>query len=137
MEKLFTADDIYVVLATIVAGMLVITLWTRQTPNVNSVRLFSEMLNSRGGNILLLAGLTVYFFHHALKLFYVILQQVQAGTLKENNAVALMGIQFVTTTAFGGFSGSLLTMMQGDSRKGFRGTDLPPTVTNNLTASGN
>lgn len=89
-------------------------------------------LNSRGGNILILSLFSVYFFHHAMTLFYHLLDMVQNNQLKPDNAFALMALQFASATAFGGFSGALLKTMTGDSSRS-RSTDgtTPDSTTDN------
>ena len=123
----------------IVAIVAVIT-WIRNPATVSAqmsrpVKEAIDTMNSRGANILLLAGMAIYFFHSAMNLFYVVMDKIQAGTLTADNAIALMGLQFATSSAFGGFAGALLTMMVGGESKPLPPV-VPPTVTQSLTFSG-
>lgn len=119
----FDKWDVYFVLIGIVVTFVVLQ-WAKKLPSPAAVQEVLAALNSRGGNILILSAFSVYFFHDAISLFYNLLEQVKAGTLKPDNAYALMALQFVTTTAFGGFSGALLKTMTGESSKA-RVTDSP------------
>ena len=100
MTELITAGNIETLLVGLLVAFLVVFTTIKTPPSLTGMKDFVEMLNSRGGNMALLALMTVYFFHHAIKMFYIILQQIQAKTLTADNAVALMAIQFVTSHCF-------------------------------------
>lgn len=106
----------------------------RRLPSADSIQTLITMLNTKGGNILILSVMAMVFFRSFMHLVYVVLQQIQAQTLREDNAIALMGLQFVSTTAFGGALGALLKTMTGEAPQ-------PPAnsvnVTNSLVSSGN
>lgn len=106
---------------------LLVGSWMKKLPSTSSIGEFITILNSRGGNILVLAVMSLYFFRQAMILFYAMLAQIQAGTLKENNALALMAVQFVTSSAFGGAMGALLKTMTGESSAS-RSVDRRPNV---------
>lgn len=89
--------------------------WHGRLPSTDSIQEFITMLNSRGGNILVLTCLSMYFFKYAVYLFFHLLQLTREGKITPDNAFALMAVQFLTTTAFGGFSGALLKTMTGES----------------------
>lgn len=96
--------------------------WNDKLPSTEAIQEFTATLNSRGGNILILTAGSIYFFRHAIYLFYKLLDLVQGGQLTPDNAYALMSLQFVTSTAFGGAFGALLKTMTGESSKA-RSTD--------------
>lgn len=142
----FDAGDIWIALGTLAITLFVLLLWKEKLPASGSVSDVLQMLNSRGGNIAVLAVMSLVFFRAATHMYYVVLAQIQAGTLREDNAIALTGLQFITSTAFGGSMGALLKTMTGDSSSS-RATDRngngngngngkTPTVTNTLTVSG-
>lgn len=89
--------------------------WHNKLPPVESVQKFIAMVNSRGGNIVILAIGSVYFFKYSMYLFLHLLEMVKNNTITESNAFGLMAIQFVTTSAFGGAMGALLKTMTGES----------------------
>ena len=106
-------------------------------PSMDSVQSFVTMFNSRGGNILVLSLGSVYFFKYAMYLFLHLLHLASEGKITPDNAFALMATQFLTTTAFGAFSGALLKTMTGESPAPKNGNgSVVATVLNNLNASG-
>lgn len=72
-------------------------------------------LNSRGGNILVLAGLSIWFFQVGMKFMYYLIEMVSAKKLDDSNSLAMLGIQWITGAAFGGAFGALLKTMTGDN----------------------
>lgn len=84
-------------------------------PNTKAISEFMSVLNTRGGNIFVLALASAYFFRYSMYMFNMLLGMVRDKTISEDNAFALMAIQFVTTTAFGGAMGALLKTMTGES----------------------
>lgn len=106
----------------------ILVLWTLlqyagKTPNLRSVKDLLISLDSKGGNIFILAVLSCFFFVHALRLFYHLLSAIMSKTLTSENAFALMGLQFVTSSAFGGAFGALLKTMSGTASLEARGQD--------------
>jgi hypothetical protein len=98
--------------------------WNKKLPPTDSIQKFVAIINSRGGNIVILTVASVYFFRYSMYLFMHLLEMVQAKTITEDNAFGLMAIQFVTTSAFGGAMGALLKTMTGESSTA-RATDSP------------
>lgn len=89
--------------------------WNDKLPSTKSIQHFVSIINSRGGNIIILAASSVYFFKYSMYIFMDLLTMVKDKTISEDNAFALMAIQFVTTSAFGGSMGALLKTMTGES----------------------
>src|SRR5208282_1711799 len=89
--------------------------WYGKLPSTDSIQKFVAVINSRGGNIAILAIGAIYFFRYSMYMFLHLLSMVKDKTIAEDNAFALMGIQFVTTSAFGGAMGALLKTMNGES----------------------
>lgn len=103
--------------------------WQGKLPSVSSIQHFVSIINSRGGNIVILSLGAVYFFRYSMYIFTDLLNMVRDKTISEDNAFALMAIQFVTTSAFGGAMGALLKTMTGESSTA-RSTDkIPPGTT--------
>ena len=102
----------------------VVMQWYGKLPSVDSVQKFVAVVNSRGGNIVILCVAGLYFFKYSMYLFMDLLSMVRNKTISEDNAFALMAIQFVTTSAFGGAMGALLKTMTGESSSARKG-DIP------------
>jgi len=94
---------------------LVILLWFKRLPSIDSYERFLHSLDSRGGNILILTGLTWYSASQAIKLFWHLIYLVHDGKLQGNDGVTQVAISFVTTTLAGGFSGALIKTLTGMS----------------------
>lgn len=116
-----TADDVLhsqiVTGAPILALILLVLVmqWKNKLPSSDAVNRFFEALDSRGGNILILGCFSFYFFRHAIYLFYNLFSLERGGYVKQDDAFALMSLQFVTATAFGGAFGAMLKTMTGDT----------------------
>jgi hypothetical protein len=93
----------------------VVMQWNKRLPSTDSIQKFVAVINSRGGNIVILSIASIYFFRYSMYLFLHLLFMVQNKTITEDNAFGLMAIQFVTTSAFGGAMGALLKTMTGES----------------------
>lgn len=107
--------DIFYVLGGALVVLFVLA-WRKQLPSIGAIQDIVNVLNTKGGNILLLAIMAMIFFKSTLHLAYTILDQIEAKTLREDNAIALMALQFCTTSAFGGAMGAMLTMMTGETK---------------------
>lgn len=109
-------------------------------PAVHSWHQFLESFNSRGGNILILGGLSMFFFVQSMRLFYQVIDMAKAGVIKQDNAFILMALQFTTSSAFGGAFGAMLKTMTSDSGVS-RKTDgavpplIPPAPATNINAT--
>ena len=86
-----------------------------QAPTVAGLRDFVNVLDSRGGNILLLALFSAYGFTATMRLFYVAFALFTAKALEPQNAVLLMALQFCTTSVFAGSFGAMLKTMSGNT----------------------
>lgn len=100
--------------------------WSDKLPSVSSIQHFVAIVNSRGGNIIILSAATIYFFKYSMYIFMNLLDMVRDKTITQDNAFALMAIQFITTSAFGGAMGALLKTMTGESSSA-RSTDIRTT----------
>jgi hypothetical protein len=122
--------------AVALAIILVIALfqWYGKLPPMQDLRDLADMLNSRGGNIIILTIFSGLFFVQSMRLFYQLLDMVKNQTLSQDNSFALMGLQFATSSAFGMAFGSLLKTMTGESSK-VRASDPPITEDGGATAT--
>lgn len=98
--------------------VLILTLWLLlvkwgRHPSISDILSIVSVVNSRGGNILVLGGISLYFFTTAVRMFQFSLHEVAEKRLTPDNAVLMMGLQFVTGVAFGGAFGAMLKAMTG------------------------
>ncbi len=84
-------------------------------PSIEALRSTAEVLNTKGGNILLLTGMSMIFFFIGMRFIYWSVDMIIDGKLTADNAMALTGVSWVTGTVFGGAFGALLKTMTGDS----------------------
>ncbi len=109
----FDPMDIYIALG---AAFLTVAMlgWADKLPTTPQLQDIMTILNSRGGNILVLSILTVYFFWRSEHMYYVVLAQIQSNSLTSDNGIALNGLSFDTGVASAAF-GALLKTMSPDS----------------------
>jgi hypothetical protein len=101
------------IVVSVLLGVWLFLLMTRRAPEIGVIRDFVNIVNSRGGNIVVLGLFSAYFFQATMRLFYYAFELLQAGQLKDNNAILLMALQFCTTSAFAGSFGAMLKTMTG------------------------
>jgi hypothetical protein len=102
--------DLYIGLGAVLYLVLAIA---NKLPAVESIRRLMSALDDRGGNIVVLVALTVWFFAQAIYMFYYAINMIGSGKIDGKDAVLLMGLQFVTGVAFGGSFGALLKTLNG------------------------
>ena len=108
-----------------------VLIYTKRAPSVSSIREFVDIFSDRGGVIVMLGALSIYFFISAMRLFYVAITLMGDNKLDPQNSIILMGIQFVTGTAFGGSFGAMLKTMNGQAPP----PEPPPVVTATTTST--
>ena len=111
------AGLIFILLATAILLYLI----HRYEPK--QLRELVAILNTKGGNIILLAFFSMAFFYSSMQMFYFGLNLIVDKKISPENAVLLMGIAFVTGSAFGGAFGALITMLSGEGRSAERQAD--------------
>lgn len=102
--------DLYIGLG---AALYLVLALVNKLPAVESIRRLMSALDDRGGNIVVLVGMTVWFFAQAIYMFYFAINMIGSGKIDGKDAVLLMGLQFVTGVAFGGSFGALLKTLNG------------------------
>lgn len=110
------------VISLFVFMVFVIMGWNHRLPEPWAVKQYISALNDRGGNIVVLVIMTVWFFSVSVKIFYYAFDLLSQKRLDADNAILLMAVQFVTSSAFGGSFGALLKTMTGSDSMA-RGTD--------------
>jgi len=94
----------------------------RRLPEPWVIKHYVSALNDRGGNIVVLCMMSAWFFSVSVRIFYYAFQLLSEKKLDPDNAILLMAVQFVTSSAFGGSFGALLKTMTGSDSTA-RGTD--------------
>jgi fumarate reductase subunit D len=107
----------YIAIAVVVI-LYCLFLYLGKLPSMESVQRLATLLDTKGGNIIVLTSLALYFFHDATVMYYVVIDKIKDGTITADNGIALNGLMFATG-AFSGVSGALLKVMSGaDPAKG-------------------
>lgn len=99
-------------LIVVIVGFLLLLLANR-LPSAQGFSQFVGVMNSRGGNILILLGMVVYFTGKGIQLFYYALELIRYKQLTPDNAILLMGLTWITSQMGGGAMGALLKTMTG------------------------
>ena len=86
-------------------------------PSIESITRFVDLLNSKGGNIIVLIFFSLVGAYATVRMFYYLTQLSVDGKLQQDNAYALMGLAFLTNQLTGAFIGALLKTMTGDTPK--------------------
>ena|ERR1700690_3515576 len=112
---------------TLVVLIYSLFLYLGRLPSMESLQKFVTILDTKGGNILVLVLLALYFFHDATVMYYVLIDKIKDGTIATDNGIALNGLMFATG-AFSGVSGALLKVMSGADPKPAPGTSAVETT---------
>lgn len=85
-----------------------------RVPDTQSFQEAATILNSRGGNILILTVLSMYFFHRTELMYYIVMDKIKDNSITTDNGIALNGLLF-STGAFSGAMGALVKTMSPDA----------------------
>ncbi len=99
----------------------------RLWPAVTSVRDLAELLNTKGGVILLLGAFSIAFFFAGMRWLYWTTMLIVNKQITPDNAVISMGFNWISGAAFGAAFGAMLNSMKGEPA--------PPPVTNATTST--
>jgi hypothetical protein len=130
-SALILRPDVYILLGVVLV-LYIVGMITNKLPTTGAIHDLVAMVDSKGGNIIILFFLAMYFFHRTEQMYYGVMALVNTGKIASDNGVALNGLLFCTG-AFGSVSGALLKVMTG--------TELPPqngkvvTTVTNVTES--
>lgn len=114
--------------------MYVVMSYRHTLPSIGAVQELANVVNTKGGNILVLLFLTLIFFFTGIGIIYWALNRMLEGKLSADNAVLMMGLSWILGTAFGGSFSSMLKVMSGEDPKPTPGTTTTST-TNVATVS--
>lgn len=86
-------------------------------PTMQAFKDFADVINSAGGNILLLGLFTAWAIRIAMQFFYHLLA-LPDDRLSKADAIVTAGIAFVTGSIFGTFAGALIKTLTGGKANG-------------------
>jgi hypothetical protein len=112
----------------LIALVLVIflALWLLgRLPGIDQFRQFANAADTRGGNIAILAGLSVFFFCVGIGFSYYVVDLLEDKTITPDNTMVMLLIQWITGTAFGGTMGALIKTLNSERRNGSNGNSKP------------
>src|ERR1700677_754279 len=112
-EQLFSVSWIDVVIFGAIIGVWMILLLKGKSPSIVDFRDFVNVWNSRGGNIIILLGLSIYSFRVGMRFFYHAVGLITEGKLDEKSALLMLAVQWITGSVFGMFAGALIKTMTG------------------------
>jgi uncharacterized membrane protein len=105
-------DILYVLLgALLVLGIVV---WRKAWPSAQVTHDLVELMNTKGGIIILLWITSMIFFFVGMKMVYWGVNRMLEGKLSTDNALILSAFNWITGSAFGGAFGALLKTMVGE-----------------------
>jgi hypothetical protein len=87
----------------------------RLWPAVTSVRDLAELLNTKGGIILMLGAMSLIFFFTGMRWLYWSTMLIVHKELAADNALVLNGFNWVSGAAFMGAFGAMLNAMKGET----------------------
>lgn len=102
--------------------VMVLMQWHGKLPTMNSLNSLANIINSRGGNIMVLGGFSILFFVTAIRFTYWIISKSMDGKVTVENSVAMAAFTWITGSAFGGSFTSMVKAMTGENTKA-RSTD--------------
>jgi hypothetical protein len=122
----------YVLIGSLIASYLVLS-FANRLPSMSSFKEFADIINSAGGNILLLTLLTVWSIKIAMQFFYHLLG-MDATQFDKASSIVTAGITFVQGGLSGMFIGALIKTLSGG--KAVNGPPAPDTLRVDLTPEG-
>lgn len=133
-ESLYLANKWDMIGLGIGTVILLLLVFSDRIPDIGVIREFVEIINTRGGNILLLAFFVWIFFRSAMLFIYHVMAMAEGpGPIDKAQAVITSGLGFVTGSAFGGAFGALLKTMNPTQTE--TPPSVPPGVTQNKTTT--
>lgn len=112
MDRFFIVSEVSFI---IIMAWLSVFWWHGKFPSIDSFKKTLEVLDSKGGNIAVLALFALLGIFTSIRLMYYILQLSVDGKLQQDNSFALLTVQFMTNTITGGFIGAMLKTMSGSA----------------------
>jgi len=124
----FDRWDILIVIVVAVAVYMTMA-YRRVLPSVSSIQELATVVNTKGGIVIVLGSMSSFFFVITIWLIYVIIQDLKSHSLREDNAIVLLALQFCMNNAFSLCLGAMLKTMTGENPV------LPGTTTTTIATS--
>jgi uncharacterized membrane protein len=98
-------------------------------PSRETIHYVVELANTKGGSIMILGCMSMFFFIIGIRLVYWSANMEIDHKLESDNAMVLSAMQWITGSAFGGAFGAMIKTMTGDdpSRKATITVESPET----------
>jgi len=96
-------------------GVIGVFSYLKLWPQASSVRDVAELLNTKGGIILMLGAMSMVFFFTGMRWLYWSTMLIVHKELAADNALVLNGFNWVSGAAFMGAFGAMLNAMKGES----------------------
>jgi len=103
-------QDFYLLFIVLVYVFLALK---NKLPSVESVRKIISALDDRGGNIVVLALFSGWFFIAGLHAFYFAIGLISQNKIDAKDAILMMMVTWLTGSAFGGSFGAMLKTLNG------------------------
>jgi len=91
--------------------------FANKLPSMGAFKDFADVVNSAGGNIILLAGFAAVALKISMQFFYYILA-LSPDAFNKQQGIITAGIAYVTGSVFGTFSGALIKTLTGGKANG-------------------
>jgi hypothetical protein len=104
-------------------------------PSVGSVRDLAELLNTKGGVILMLGAMSMAFFFTGMRWLYWSTMLIVHKELAADNALVLNGFNWISGAAFMGAFGAMLNAMKGEAAPPQNGSSMTTTVSETIPNS--
>lgn len=115
IKELLLSANIEVWITLWVMFICFMFMWYKgKLPSTGELQDLTTILNSRGGNILILAGASILFFYRGEHMYFRVIGLINSGKIASDNGIALNGLTF-DTGAFGSAFGALLKTMSPDA----------------------
>jgi hypothetical protein len=123
-EEWFTFGWPHALILGLLTLIYLLLTFANKLPSMASFKDFADTINSAGGHIIILTLFSAWFFVAAMRFFFHILA-MPGDTITKENALVMIGVTFVTGTAFGGAWGALLKTMSGVKANGVAPSPTP------------
>jgi hypothetical protein len=110
-EKGFDLAIGHSLILVVLGAYIALLYWTRRLPTIDTYREAAKVAETHGGQIVILATLTVFFFLVSMGFAYYTMDALIDGTIKPDNALVMVILTWMTGGAFGATMGALIKTM--------------------------
>ena len=105
------------ILFAVVLAVLTVLYVLKRLPGIAAFGEFARIADTHGGNIAILAILTVFFFCVSLGFLYYVVDLLEDHTITPDNTMVLLILNWLTGSAFGTTLGALVKTMNSENGK--------------------